>query len=282
MFSPISEYNDDDSASIQWPLSPVSDSESDFPSFSFRRSFSNAANINLPTSLSTAKIVALPNSAYYIPNFITAEEERILLDKIANAPKPHWTQLSHRRLITYPSALTPNNILLNNPLPLWLTAPYIPRMQSLNLWGKAPHGQPNHVLINEYKPGEGIMPHEDGPAYHPMVATISLGGSIVLDIFEKDGMRNPEEKRVPVFRILQEPRSLLVTTGELYTSHLHGIAAVEVDENLGPQTIANWEQLGSREAFKDSRNARTLRTSLTYRDVLRVSNLGTKLFGRKN
>ena len=126
--------------------------------------------------------------------------------QISKAPKPHWTQLSHRRLITYPSALTPNNILLSNPLPLWLAAPYIPRMQTLNLWKKAPHGQPNHVLINEYHPGQGIFPHEDGDAYYPMVGTISLGGAIVLDVFEKDAMRNPEEERTPAFRILQEPR----------------------------------------------------------------------------
>lgn len=28
---------------------------------------------------------------------------------------------------------------------------------------------PNHVLINEYQPGEGIMPHTDGPAYERYV-----------------------------------------------------------------------------------------------------------------
>ena len=33
---------------------------------------------------------------------------------------------------------------------------------------------PNHVLINEYLPGQGILPHTDGPLYVPIVVTISL------------------------------------------------------------------------------------------------------------
>uniref|UniRef100_A0A674E8M2 AlkB homolog 6 n=1 Tax=Salmo trutta TaxID=8032 RepID=A0A674E8M2_SALTR len=33
----------------------------------------------------------------------------------------------------------------------------------------------NRVLGNEYKPGEGIIPHEDWPLYHPTVTTIHLG-----------------------------------------------------------------------------------------------------------
>lgn len=75
-------------------------------------------------------------------------------------------------------------------------------MQDLGIWDGAPHRAPNHVLVNEYRPGEGIMSHEDGPAYYPMVATVSLGAPIVLDVFEKSE-EGPGEVR---FRIVQEPR----------------------------------------------------------------------------
>jgi hypothetical protein len=34
---------------------------------------------------------------------------------------------------------------------------------------------PNHILLNEYRDGQGIGPHKDGPLYHPMVAVLSLG-----------------------------------------------------------------------------------------------------------
>ncbi len=73
-----------------------------------------------------------------------------------------------------------------------------------HLFGQSPHQGPNHVLINEYQPGQGIMPHEDGAAYWPVVATVSLGAPIVLDIYGKDsdGRRHPQ----PQWRILQEPR----------------------------------------------------------------------------
>jgi len=121
------------------------------------------------------------------------------------------------------------------------------------------------------------MAHEDGPAYYPMVATVSLGASIVLDIYEKSEGGQPEPKH----RILQEPRSLLVTTDTLYTSHLHGIQDFAADENLSPATITNWDLLRDASAFSDGRYERQVRTSLTYRDVLKVGKPIQNLFGRK-
>jgi len=40
----------------------------------------------------------IPDTAYYIPNFITEEEERQIIKCINSVPQPKWTQLSHRRL----------------------------------------------------------------------------------------------------------------------------------------------------------------------------------------
>ena len=71
--------------------------------------------------------------------------------------------------------------------------------------------------------------------------------------------------------------SLLITTDEMYRDYMHGIADAEVDENLGPETVANWSLLGNAESFANGRHVRDTRTSLTYRDVLKVSNLGAKL-----
>ena len=38
--------------------------------------------VALPTSLEHARIASLPPSAYYIPDFISEEEERHILDKV--------------------------------------------------------------------------------------------------------------------------------------------------------------------------------------------------------
>lgn len=68
----------------------------------------------------------------------------------------------------------------------------------------------------------------------------------------------------------------------MYTAHLHGIAQAVADENLGPETVANWDLLGDKTCFTAGRYDREIRTSLTYRDVLKVSKfaLRNSLFKR--
>jgi hypothetical protein len=81
-------------------------------------------------------------------------------------------------------------------------------------------------------------------------------------------------------RILYEPRSLLVTTGSAYKDLLHGISAIDVDQNLSKETVANWDLLGDRERYeREGKSERGTRVSLTYRDVLKVSSAAAKVFG---
>ncbi|KAH7371696.1 hypothetical protein BKA66DRAFT_469301 [Pyrenochaeta sp. MPI-SDFR-AT-0127] len=234
------------------------------------------------------RIAGLPSDFYYIPNFLSAEEEGSLLGKI---PAQRWTHLTHRRLQAHPSTLTKNNVLLAAPLPVYLTNPVVQRFTELGIFSETPHQRPNHVLINEYRPGEGIMPHEDGSAYAPVVATVSLGGGLCLDISPKPGEKENQyedidseisspRSTIPT-RIFQEPRSLLITTGAAYTDLMHGIAHIEVDEDLNAETVANWDLLGDPSRIEDAggRNVRATRISLTYRDVLKVSSAASKVFG---
>ncbi|KAI1327864.1 hypothetical protein F5Y16DRAFT_181786 [Xylariaceae sp. FL0255] len=248
-----------------------------------------ADKVLLPPSLEQVRIPQLPSSAFYISDFITQDEEQVILSKIASAPKPRWKQLTKRRLQTWPSDLV-NNKLVESPLPLWLEEPVVSRLRSLpvaldtnsitHIFEDSPHQRPNHVLINEYPPGVGIMPHKDGAAYHPVVCTVSLGGSLCLNIHKMREDKTLESS--PTWRILQEPRSVLITTADLYTEYLHGIADIEEDIELSPSTIVNWPLLRSP-SFPEGRNLRRTRTSLTYRDVISVSKLGGKLglFGQK-
>lgn len=131
------------------------------------------------------------------------------------------------------------------------------------------------------------MPHEDGAAYAPVVATVTLGGHCVLDLYDKQTAGDATGSKTstaghqkPRYRILQEPRSLLVTRGDAYKSFLHGIGDLHEDINLSKATITNWHLLGNAEEYSLDSKSRELRVSLTFRDVLKVSNVGSKLFGK--
>lgn len=72
-------------------------------------------------------------AAYYIPNFITEEQEAYIMDKVNSAPKPKWCQLKNRRLqnwggIPHAKGLIPETIpdvsmihISLNYLQLWST-----------------------------------------------------------------------------------------------------------------------------------------------------------------
>ncbi|KAM0251074.1 hypothetical protein ACHAQJ_008356 [Trichoderma viride] len=218
-------------------------------------------NAWLPSSLEAAKIASLPPTSYYLPNFISEEEERLILDKIAAAPRPRWKQLTHRRLQTWPSDLVQDR-LLDAPLPSWLETPVVSRLLSLPLSDDNDNDNDNDA-------------NTDGAAYWPVVCTVSLGASICLNLYrsKEDGALDTE----PAWRIIQEPRSLLITTANLYTDYLHGISDTKEDLDLSADTIVNWPLLRDSEAFAGGQSARQSRTSLTYRDVLKVSKVGNRL-----
>lgn len=77
--------------------------------------------------------------------------------------------------------------LISAPLPSWLQ-PLVARLAAeTGIYGNVGGdvGQPNHVLVNAYQPGEGILPHEDGPLYHPAVAILGLGAPAVVRFAHK-------------------------------------------------------------------------------------------------
>ncbi|XP_040832331.1 alpha-ketoglutarate-dependent dioxygenase alkB homolog 6 isoform X2 [Ochotona curzoniae] len=155
-------------------------------------------------------------------------------------------------------------------LPPWLQR-YVDKVSDLSLFGGLPA---NHVLVNQYLPGEGIMPHEDGPLYYPTVSTISLGSHTVLEFYEP---RHPEDDAPteqprplprPIASLLLEPRSLLVLRGRAYTRLLHGIAATRVDVLEATSLPCNAAACPS--ALPGARLDRSTRVSLTIRRVPRV------------
>ena len=148
-----------------------------------------------------------------------------------------------------------------------------------------------------------LKPHEDGSAFQPLVTTISLGSHTVLDIHHYLSSTSPSPPMttsappsnlvdqaspiaaIPLAHLLLLPRSLLIISSSLYTSHLHGIAARTEDvvrvcpsdpPGSGDAVIANADLLGDATIIDSLRDTgfwvghRASRTSLTFRHVAKV------------
>ncbi|XP_033842817.1 alpha-ketoglutarate-dependent dioxygenase alkB homolog 6 [Periophthalmus magnuspinnatus] len=211
-------------------------------------------------------VTSAPPVVYYIPDFITEEEESYLLQHVYKSPKTKWTQLSGRRLQNWGGLPHPKGMIAEK-IPEWLQT-YCGKISRLGAFsGKTA----NHILLNEYKPGEGIMPHEDGPLYHPTVTTISLGSHTLLDFYKplsgssQEGQLPQTEENRYLFSLLVKQRSLLILQEDMYRSLLHGIQGCK--EDVLTEKVVNLTEAGAKTGEIVSRGTRV---SLTIRHVPKI------------
>lgn len=202
------------------------------------------------------RVEGAPSTVYYIPNFITFNEETNILQSVYSVPKPKWTCLSKRRLQDY-GGIPHKSGMIPEGIPQWLQK-YIDRIALYNIFGM---NKPNHVLVNEYLPGQGIMPHTDGPLFYPTVSTISCGSHTILEFFENN------ENRAKICDLLLERRSLVVLQDDMYSKYLHSIS--EVEEDTIQQHCVNLKECHEKFCEK-SVLKRNTRISLTIRYVPKV------------
>ena len=82
----------------------------------------------------------------------------------------------------------------------------------------------DQVIINEYKPGQGISSHIDcEPCFKDTIVSLSLGSGCIMDFTNK----SDKTKKIPVWLA---PKSLVVLSGEARYEWLHGIAARKSDK----------------------------------------------------
>ena len=135
-----------------------------------------------------------------------------------------------------------------------------------------PSHPPNHVLINEYQQGEGIMPHTDGPAYESCTATISLGGSdVIFKLWPRQQHNDDAQllqsntsiesmKKVPSLEvILHGNGSLVVFKDDAYLNHCHEISEGIFKETTSPNGVCGNDINGGTLV------KRGYRVSLTFR-----------------
>jgi len=160
----------------------------------------------------------------HVREWVSSEEEAELLRCADSAPPDGWTTLRGRRLQMFGGQ--PAMPMVHEPLPAWVQSV----CEQLVRAGVFPEDSPpNHVLLNEYQPGQGIDAHKDGPLYAARVAILSLGSHTAFEFLEEDTSSDVIVRR-PLASLLLPRRGLLVFEGDAYAHALHSVSRATEDD----------------------------------------------------
>jgi alkylated DNA repair dioxygenase AlkB len=152
----------------------------------------------------------------YLADFISAREQETLVAVIDEQP---WNTTWERRRQFYGSTYGHEEGLVQ-PLPNWGLL-LIDRML-----GTALVDRPfDHMLVDEYLPGQGIAFHRDYSSFDRTVVSLSLLSPCVMEF------REPKTRRLE--SLLLAPRSLLVLSDAARYKWQHGIARRKRDRWQG-------------------------------------------------
>lgn len=187
----------------------------------------------------TAPLPAIPGLAY-VSEYIAPQEEADLISAIDVQP---WITELKRRVQHYgyrydykARSVAPESYL--GLLPEWLS-PYADRLRADGFF-TAP---PDQVIVNEYRPGQGIAPHIDCvPCFTEIITSLSLGSTCIMEFTHIE-----TRQKIPM---LLEPGSLVVLSGDARYRWQHAIPHRKTDRYHG--TII----------------PRSRRLSLTFRKVM--------------
>ena len=218
-----------------------------------------------PHPLSAAHLVSPPQygSVAYHANVLDAAAASRLVHAIDASPSALWVELRGRRLQQHGGQpLAQGGVEGAAPLPPHL-AGLCARLVDAGIFPAA--FPPNHVLVNDYAQDEGILPHSDGPRYHPCVATLSLLDAAVMRFSVLFGREREGERGGQVLgELVLRSGSLVVTWGQLYERYAHAIA--EGRANVLGGSVWNSQQAGACSGDTVERAGR--RVSITIRHVL--------------
>ena len=155
----------------------------------------------------------------YVPEFITVDEERALLEAIDQSP---WLTDLKRRVqhygykYDYKARAVTNDAYLGE-LPEWIE-PIGRRLHDQTIFQTSP----DQAIVNEYEPGQGISAHVDCvPCFGGTIASLTLGSGAMMQFQNthdghKEGL------------YLQE-RSLIVLSGAARYEWTHAIPGRKSD-----------------------------------------------------
>ncbi|MCO5578161.1 hypothetical protein L7F22_031999 [Adiantum nelumboides] len=203
------------------------------------------------------------------------DRNRILnrqLKQVNAGSSTKWKILKNRRLQNWGGVVHEKG-LLPQQLPLWLSELTGNICKDVGLFPSPL----NHVLINEYLPGQGIMPHQDGPAYFPVVAILSLGSPAVMQFTPHQKLLDPSEAIGDIHEpvsVLLMPGSLLVFKDAAYQDYLHGISE-SVEHSLDKTTVnLDRVQMQNGELFSSRLLRDTQNDPVIMDEINCIDNLG--------
>lgn len=169
---------------------------------------------------------ALIEGMQYTADFISLEEELSLISMIDSQV---WLGDLKRRVqhygwkYDYRARSLDYNMYLGM-LPLWIKA-LAERLVEQGMMSE----EADQVIINEYRPGQGIANHVDcEPCFGDTIVSLSLGSACIMNFVEITS----KERRETVLK----PRSVVVIQGDARYKWSHGIPSRLADEIDGIRT----------------------------------------------
>lgn len=157
-------------------------------------------------------------SLIYLKNFVSEEEEKLLLQEIE---KEKWNESLSRRTqhYGYEYDYTTKNVKPKKigDLPIW-SRNLVMKLSSLF------DNEPNQLIVNEYNPGQGIAPHIDSKIFGPVIASISLGSGIEIEFKE---MKTKDKKKIYL-----ERRSCIILQKDSRYKWFHEIKKRKIDNKI--------------------------------------------------
>jgi alkylated DNA repair dioxygenase AlkB len=161
----------------------------------------------------------LPSGLVYMPDFLSREEERALLDGIATlelkeAAYKEYT--AKRRVASFGAGY---DFDANELTPAPSIAPFLlPLRDKVSAWVGIPAESFGYALVAEYGPGTQLGWHRDVPQFE-MVVGVSLAGAARMRF-----RRYPPRPRERILAMDLEPRSAYVLKQEARWDWQHSIA----------------------------------------------------------
>ncbi|VDO40736.1 unnamed protein product [Onchocerca flexuosa] len=200
---------------------------------------------NVPTIKKTEPLYK-PNNLWLLPDFITADEEAVLITVIQDY-MPSGKTLKSRKVIHFGFEFNyDDNMACEHPSPNSIPSacqPIIDRMLDAGIFRE----KPDQVTVNIYEPGNGIPSHVDThSAFSDTIASLSLLSDLVMEFRDFANTSTVYDVLLPRF-------SLTVMRGESRYRWKHGIAKRKYDINPVTNRLI----------------PRQLRVSFTFRKVIR-------------